>query len=202
MQTVLSQLNSVPGVIGSLACDRGGQVLGQAFPPLFDAALLHDAARVLADGAAGLEPTNDGLDLLDFRFAEARLSVKPFPGAMLLVLSGRATNVQFLNLSVSLAAAKLAKLQQAPVIAAPPPPAEDASLRRGNEEAEAVPARARRVAAPTRGLEELRRRLAGAHWPVEGKSERDSNSFALPIGSPAEQQHEFVSKADPKRTKG
>lgn len=169
MQTVLSQLNSVPGVIGSMTCDRTGKVLAQAFPPLFDGALLQEAARAIADGAAGLDLAGEGVDLLDFRFAEARLSVKPFAESMLLVLSGRATNLQFLTLSVSLAAAKLARHEPAPapapVPAAAPPPAEGAVARaRGDGPA------ARRVAAPSKGLEELRRRLGVSSARAEEKT--------------------------------
>jgi predicted regulator of Ras-like GTPase activity (Roadblock/LC7/MglB family) len=197
MQTVLSQLNSVPGVIGSMACDKAGRVLAQAFPPLFDGALLQDAARVLADGSVGLDLANEGAELLDFRYAEARLSVKTFPGALLLVLSGRTTNLQFLNLSLSLAAAKLTKLQ-AP--AAPPPaaaaPADAVGPAAGGDKDRAR--RARRVAAPTRGLEELRRRLGAAKGPDEERPEADSGSFKLPVGAPAEVQLEAARKTEPK----
>ncbi len=181
MHTVLSQLNAVPGVIGSMACDMDGRLLGEAFPPLFDAGLLKDAARVLSDGAVGLALATDSLDLLDFRFGEARLSVKPFPGAMLLVLSSRATNLQFLNLAVSLAAGKLAKVRPASAPMSAPAVTGGAALPQ-DEEAADDDRRNKRVARPTKGLEELRRRLAEARG--QGEARPGSNSITLPIASP------------------
>lgn len=183
MQTVLTQLNSVPGVIGSMTCDRSGKVLAQAFPPLFDGALLQEAARAIADGAAGLDLAGEGADLLDFRFAEARLSVKPYADSMLLVLSGRATNLQFLTLSVALAAAKLARLGQVPAatVATAPPPVESAPPSPARADGDPPARRDRRIAAPSRGLEELRRRLGVSSARAQEKTEGDSGSFTLPV---------------------
>ena len=36
MQVVLRQMNAVPGVFGSLACDGDGRLLAQAFPPSYE----------------------------------------------------------------------------------------------------------------------------------------------------------------------
>jgi len=156
MQTVLSQLNSVPGVVGSLVCNLDGQLVAQVFPPVFDASALQDMSRTLADGATALDLTSGTTELLDFRFKEGRLLAKPFNGSMLAVVCTKATNVQFLMLSVTAAVAKLEKLR--------PPPAMAAAAAPTTPSARPLPGdpRAKKVAAPSKGLDELRRRLAGA----------------------------------------
>ncbi len=112
MQTVLTQLNGVPGVVGTLVCDGDGRLLAQTFPPLFDGALLQQAATVVSDGAIGLETTSGAVGLLDFRYGEARLVVKPLERARLLVLCAKDINLQLLLISASVAAKKLAPLVQ------------------------------------------------------------------------------------------
>ena len=158
MQTVLSQLNSVPGVVGSLVCNLDGALVAQVFPPVFDSAALQEMSRTLADGATGLDLSSETTELLDFRYKDGRLLAKPFPGSMLVVVCTKATNVQFLMLSVTAAVAKLEKLRPASV-----------TSPRGTETRRATPAaeagrggdpRAKKVAAPSKGLDELRRRLA------------------------------------------
>jgi predicted regulator of Ras-like GTPase activity (Roadblock/LC7/MglB family) len=162
MQTVLSQLNAVPGVIGSLVCDEDGRLLANVFPPLFDAELLGDAARCLADGVAGLDFSPDTSQDLDLRFGEARIVVRPLPRATLLVLCSKATNHQFLALSASVAVTKLARLRNAPAAEAPeaievkPPAAPSPAPQAG----QAAPPQGKRVPLPAKGLEELRRRLS------------------------------------------
>ncbi len=117
MQSLLSQLNSVPGVVGSLLCDTEGRLLAQAFPPLFEPSRLRDAAAVLADGTAGLETVTGKVGMVDLRYGEARIVVKPMTGAHLLFLCTRAINLQLLVLSTSVAVPKLEKL-----VAAQPAP--------------------------------------------------------------------------------
>jgi len=127
METVLTQLNGVPGVVGSLICDAEGRVLSLAFPPLFAAGLLGEAATALADSFVGLEMMTGAVNVLDFRFADSRVVVKPLSGAMLVMLCAKSINVQMLHISASVAGRKLAKLvqdaQAAPAPAAAPPPA-------------------------------------------------------------------------------
>ncbi len=168
MQTVLSQLNSVPGVIGSLVADTGGKLVAHAFPSLFDGAMLEDAARVILDGAAGLDLAPGRTELVEFRFADAILFVKPLPGGVFVVLATKGTNAHFLGLSVSLASAKIAKLR-------PMQPAATASV------APAAPSTTPRVAPPTKGLDELRRRLTAA--PNRADPPRDP-SITMPLDLP------------------
>lgn len=156
MQTVLTQLNAVPGVVGSMLCDADGRCVARAFPSLFDAGLLADAARVVADGAAGLELSADTASVVDLRYGEARLLLKALARGTLLVLCSQDTNPQFLTPSLTVAATKLGKLQAAPstapVSAAPNAVAADEPGGRRSPKLG--------VPAPTRGLEELHRRLS------------------------------------------
>jgi predicted regulator of Ras-like GTPase activity (Roadblock/LC7/MglB family) len=124
MQTVLSSLITVPGVVGGMVCDREGALLSQTFPPLFDEAILANAARVLVDGTAGLETVTGKVGMVDLRYGDARVVVRPMQGAHLVLLCAAQTNLQLLNISTSVAVPKLEKLVAArppPQHAAPPP---------------------------------------------------------------------------------
>jgi len=63
LDTLLGQLNAVPGVIGSMISGDKGQVLAQAFPAQVDAAAPARAAQVLADHAAALPAIEEPLRL-------------------------------------------------------------------------------------------------------------------------------------------
>jgi predicted regulator of Ras-like GTPase activity (Roadblock/LC7/MglB family) len=158
MQTVLSHLSSLSGVVGSLVCDLDGQLAAQAFPAVFDVSTLQDMSRTLANGATALDLSSETTDLLDFRFKDGRLLAKPFGRSMLVVFCTKGANVQFLILSITAAVAKLEKLWQASAPDSPAPPADTAPAAL----AARAPSGAKKVAAPTGGLDELRRRLGGA----------------------------------------
>ncbi len=124
MQTVLNSLITVPGVVGGMVCDREGELLSKTFPPLFDETLLADAARVLVDGTAGLETVTGKVGMVDLRYGDARIVVRPMTGAHLVLLCAAQTNLQLLNISTSVAVPKLERLVAArppPQPAAPPP---------------------------------------------------------------------------------
>ncbi len=110
MQTVLAQLNSVPGVVGSMLSDREGQLLAHAFPPLFEPSILTTAAEILADCRAGLESVAGSIGLLDFRYAHARVVVRPLARAHLLLLGATSLNLHLLSISTSVAVPKLERL--------------------------------------------------------------------------------------------
>ena len=110
MQTLLSQLNTVPGVVGSMVCDVRGEVVAQAFPSLFDSEMLGQAAQVLADSVAGLELVTGTLRLVDLRFGDARVVVRPLSSAFLLFLCSSSLNLQPLAISTSVAVPKIERL--------------------------------------------------------------------------------------------
>src|SRR5512140_3359742 len=110
MDSVLGQLITVPGVVGGMIYDGDGRLLARAFPPIFDEAILASAARVLVDGAAGLETVTGTAGLIDLRFADARIVVRPMAGASLVLLCAAQTNLQLLNISTSVAVPKIERL--------------------------------------------------------------------------------------------
>ena len=131
MESVLAQLITVPGVVGGMIYDTEGTLLSKTFPPLFDDALLANAARVLVDGTAGLETVTGKVGMLDMRFADARIVVRPMTGAHLVLLCAAQTNLQLLNISPSVAVPKLERL----VAALPPPePAAPAEMEAAGAE--------------------------------------------------------------------
>jgi predicted regulator of Ras-like GTPase activity (Roadblock/LC7/MglB family) len=142
MQSVLNQLNAVPGVVGSMVCDAEGALVANCFPPLFDNTALASAARVLADGAAGLETVTGKVGMVDLRYGDARIVVKPMAGAHLVLLCAAQTNLQLLNISASVALPKLEKLVAArppPVVAAPPPAPASKKEKKAKEKAPPPP---------------------------------------------------------------
>jgi predicted regulator of Ras-like GTPase activity (Roadblock/LC7/MglB family) len=110
MQIVLNQLNTLPGIVGSMVYDTEGQVLAKAFPALFDVDSLASAAGVLLYGASGLEVAVGQISTMDLRFGESRLVVRSLAGANLLLLCTAQANLQFINISVGMAIPKIAKL--------------------------------------------------------------------------------------------
>jgi predicted regulator of Ras-like GTPase activity (Roadblock/LC7/MglB family) len=122
MQAVLNQINSVPGIVGSLVCDDDGRPVAQLFPPLFDAAMIEEAAAVLSESTFGFQNATGAVDLLDFRYQDARIVVRPMPQSFLLLLCTRAVNMQLLAISLNVAIKKLEKLLVARTMAAPAVP--------------------------------------------------------------------------------
>lgn len=118
MESILRQLAALPGVAGSLLCDAEGRLLAQAFPPSFDLANLREAARVLGDGAAGLETVCGPIRMIDLRYGQERIVAAPAAGGWLLFLCAAAANLRLLAISAAAAAPRIEKLRAAP----PPAP--------------------------------------------------------------------------------
>lgn len=86
MQAMLKELNAVPGVAGSMMCDRDGRVLGEDFPPDLGGAALLDAARTLARGCRELRSVAGEVTLLELHHARRRLVTRPAGDAMVLLV--------------------------------------------------------------------------------------------------------------------
>jgi predicted regulator of Ras-like GTPase activity (Roadblock/LC7/MglB family) len=128
MQAVLTQINSVPGIVGSMLCDEDGKLAAHIFPPLFDSSLMSEAAAALADSALGLQSATGTVELIDLRYNDARIVVKTMPQSFLILLCTKAVNMQLLTISLNVAIKKLEKLfaaykvqEQAVPVAAPVP---------------------------------------------------------------------------------
>jgi predicted regulator of Ras-like GTPase activity (Roadblock/LC7/MglB family) len=109
MQDILRHINSVEGVIGSAVFSEKGTVLSHAFPPLIEAAALSKAAELSLECLHGLQIAQT-LDILDLRYAEGRIIIKAFPGALLCLLCAKNINLQVLIITLNLAVKKLEAL--------------------------------------------------------------------------------------------
>ena len=110
METILSQINSVPGMIGSMVCDDQGHLLARVFPPSFDAKVLKEAVSVFTDNLPGLRGLTDDIVMFDFRCLNGRIIIRPVAKGYLILLCSSAVNLQFLTISMNVAVKKLEKL--------------------------------------------------------------------------------------------
>jgi predicted regulator of Ras-like GTPase activity (Roadblock/LC7/MglB family) len=109
MQDILRHINSVEGVIGSAVFNEKGAVLSHSFPPLIDAPVLERVAELTLECVHGLQIAQT-LEVLDLRYAEGRIIIKTFPGAMLCLLCTKNINLQVLFITLNLAVKKLEAL--------------------------------------------------------------------------------------------
>jgi predicted regulator of Ras-like GTPase activity (Roadblock/LC7/MglB family) len=123
VSVVLKQLNSVPGVVGSLVCDAKGILVAHDFPPQFDAPRLRSAAQAITDRASGLEAAVGIVGTVDLRFATARVVIRPVADGKVLFLCTPAVNLQTLLLSTAGALRRLEELLGAGEPTAPSAPA-------------------------------------------------------------------------------
>jgi predicted regulator of Ras-like GTPase activity (Roadblock/LC7/MglB family) len=122
MQDILRYINSVEGVIGSAVFNAKGEVVEHAFPPLIDTSSLQTAAGLVLECSHGLQIAQS-LDIFDLRYAEGRIIIKAFPGALLCLLCAKNINLQVLTITLNLAVKKLESLLPMSAEAAVPSPA-------------------------------------------------------------------------------
>ena len=126
MEQVLQQINTLPGVVGSFVTFAAGRVAAAAFPPLFDEPIIVEAAGSLAAIRERLQ-LGESLDLLDLRYANGRILVKPLAGGLLLLLCAKEVNLQVLAISLNVGMKKLEKLLLAgDAVAVSPPELQEA----------------------------------------------------------------------------
>ena len=106
MQDILRYINSVEGVLGSAVFNENGAVINHAFPPLIDANALKAVAELVLECTHGLQ-IEKSLDILDLRYAEGRIIIKSFPGALLCLLCVKNINLHVLTITLNLAVKKL-----------------------------------------------------------------------------------------------
>lgn len=127
MEQVLQQINTLPGVVGSLVILADGRVAAAVFPPLFDQPIIEEAAVSLAAIRERLQ-LGESLDLLDLRYANGRILVKTLAGGLLLLLCTKEVNLQVLAISLNVGMKKLEKLLLAgETVAASPPELQEAA---------------------------------------------------------------------------
>lgn len=101
MQTLLRQLNSVPGVVGSMVCDPEGRLLAHAFPPTVVPGTIERAAAAVTERTAALQTALGRISTIDLRFAGSRIVVKVMGGARVLFLCSPSVNLQLLAMSAA-----------------------------------------------------------------------------------------------------
>jgi len=113
MKEVLKQINAVAGTIGSMAYDDQGQLLAHVFPSIFDENMLRGAIATVSGNLPGLDDMTGGVKMVDFRFQNGRVVVRPVDGGCLVLLCESTINLQTLIISVNIAVKKMEKILKA-----------------------------------------------------------------------------------------
>lgn len=121
MQTVLQQITSIDGVIGTSLYNDQGKILAAACPLILDEKQLGVAAGTILDCLHALQIPQT-IVAMDLRFTEGRLMVRPLSGAYINVLCSKNVNISMVNITLNLALRKLEQMLPKPG-AAPAAPA-------------------------------------------------------------------------------
>ncbi len=113
MEDALKQINAVAGTIGSMVCDDHGRLISHVFPSIFDKNMLSAAATTVYENVPGLEDITGGVKMIDFRFQNGRVVIKPVDGGCLILLCDGTSNLQSLFISLNLVAKKVEKILKA-----------------------------------------------------------------------------------------
>ncbi len=151
MKEVIQNLNTVPGIVGSMVIGEDGAILTAAFPSIYDDHLLTQVASLLSDEATAVQGLRTEGTLLEFRYAKGRVFARPFKQGLLAVVGTNAINAQLLDMSLNLA---VRKLERGVAMEAPPP-----SVAKTEAKIEAKP---QPIAAPMADLPQIRARLQQA----------------------------------------
>lgn len=120
---ILQQMMGVPGIIGALAYNHDGAVLGSVFPPHYQAGALQRMARLLSEDFLVQQALQGEAGGLDFRYSEGRIILRPFPQGAVLALCATEANAQLVNLALVQAVHRLARTVPEPQVPAKIPPA-------------------------------------------------------------------------------
>ncbi len=94
MQTLLEDVCSLPGVVGSMFCDRRRGLLARSFPSEYDDASLQAVAAALTASVPRLAELTGTIGVVDLRYRDARVVIRPEGDAALLVLCDCTVNAQ------------------------------------------------------------------------------------------------------------
>lgn len=100
-EAALHQLAAIPGVVGGMVFDRAGEVIAAGFPDVFEPGGLKALAVQLAGDAYFAEWLTGERAVLDFRFGDGHVVIKPVDERWLLVLCTPQTNRQLLAMSLT-----------------------------------------------------------------------------------------------------
>ncbi|HSN91278.1 MAG TPA: roadblock/LC7 domain-containing protein, partial [Anaeromyxobacteraceae bacterium] len=86
MQAMLEELNTLPGVLGTMLCDGEGRPVAQALPPEQLDASLREAAAAAADSLRALHAATGQATHLDLHYTTRRIVIVPLgDGSVVLV---------------------------------------------------------------------------------------------------------------------
>lgn len=107
MKKSLQQLNQAQGVIGSFVSDKDGRISAVEFPPIFDRTILDPVAALLMDNLCMLDSSVGTVGLLDLRFSNARVVVKPLSDGFVVLLCENQINMLLLKMFLAIAVKKI-----------------------------------------------------------------------------------------------
>jgi hypothetical protein len=102
MEEFLKQIKTVPGTLGCMVYDDQGQLVSHVFPSIFDQKMLSSAVTIVSENLPGLRDYTGGVRMIDFRFQNGRIVVKPVDGGCLVILCEGTVNLQSLIISLNL----------------------------------------------------------------------------------------------------
>ena len=109
MEEVLKQIKTVPGTLGCMVYDDQGHLVSHLFPGIFDQKMLSKAVATVSENLPGLKDYTGGVRMIDFRFQNGRVVVKPVDGGCLVILCEGAVNLQSLMISLNIAVKQVEK---------------------------------------------------------------------------------------------
>jgi predicted regulator of Ras-like GTPase activity (Roadblock/LC7/MglB family) len=107
MESVLSGLREVEGVLGSFVLDGDGNLLARDLPPLFDAETVARASVHLSRLRAALESDGSAFESCVARFGPHMVLLRGAKEITLCVLLPRGTNLAAVQMSATLIARRL-----------------------------------------------------------------------------------------------
>lgn len=126
MNKILTKLNSVPGLVGSMICDSQGRVLADLFPPNIDTGILKTVASIITDNAPAFQECTGGVKMFNFKYEKGRVVVKPDNDRFFVMLCSNSVmaNLQVLDMLIDVASKQLdktGKVVQEKTVEAPNP---------------------------------------------------------------------------------
>ena len=108
MENILSEINSVIGVVGSFVCLSDGTIAAQAMPVSIDVASVELAARIVSQTFQALEISGQRAGEAELVYDKSRLVLRNLRGGLLAILCSRTINVPLLSFTANQAVKKLA----------------------------------------------------------------------------------------------
>jgi len=109
MEEFLRQIKAVPGTLGCMVYDDQGHLVSHVFPSIFDQKMLSAAVATVSENLPGLKDYTGGVRMIDFRFQNGRIVIKPVDGGCLVILCEGTVNLQSLIISLNLAVKQVEK---------------------------------------------------------------------------------------------